>query len=279
MSSDAQLSRGVSRLRECEQIWGSTLVQACGVSDVGRVRKTNEDTFVSDPEIRLFAVADGMGGHGAGEVASRLAIDAITAFIRRSAADAEASWPYGIDRALSLDGNRLRTAIHLANRRIFRASESHDEYNGMGTTIVGVLLIGSRVSVGNVGDSRVYLISNGAIEQLTQDDSWAATILARDLHLGPADIATHPMRNVLTNVLGVREQVDIHLMERDLRDGEMLLLCSDGLHGVMDGEAIRTTVTAAPDVRAAAHQLVGTALDRGSRDNVTALVVQYAEDR
>jgi protein phosphatase len=251
------------------------LVQACGVSDVGRVRKSNEDTFVSDPDVRLFAVADGMGGHGAGEVASRLAIDAITAYIRRSANDTDLSWPYGVDQTLSLDGNRLRTAIHLANRRIFRASESHDEYAGMGTTIVGALLVGSRVSLGHVGDSRVYLVTNGTIEQLTQDDSWAATILAHDPRLGPADIAKHPMRNVLTNVLGVREHVDIHLAERHLAGGETLLLCSDGLHGVMSDEAIRQVLADTSDVEAAASALVAAALERGSRDNVTALVVRY----
>jgi protein phosphatase len=254
------------------------VVQACGVSDVGRVRRTNEDSFVSDPDVRLFAVADGMGGHGAGDVASRLAIEAVTTFIRRSAAETDLSWPYGIDRALSLDANRLRTAIHLANRRIFRASEGNDDYSGMGTTIVGVLVIGSHLSVGHVGDSRVYLVSNGVIEQLTHDDSWAAAVLARDTRLTPSDIANHPMRHVLTSVLGVREQVDIHVGEREIQPGDMLLLSSDGLHGVLDADAIRSTMLAAPDVATAARQLVVTAIERGSRDNVTALVIRYDED-
>jgi protein phosphatase len=254
------------------------LVQACGVTDVGRVRRTNEDTFVSDLDVRLFAVADGMGGHGAGEVASRLAIEALTEFIRQSASTDDITWPYGIDAALSMEGNRLRTAIYLANRHIFRASEINDDYSGMGTTIVGILLGGSHVSVGHVGDSRVYLLANGGIERLTRDDSWAETILSHDPRLGPVDISNHPMRNVLTNVLGVREQIEIHLMERELQGGETLLLCSDGLHGVMDGETIRETIAAAPDVDAAARQLVGTAMERGSRDNVTALVVRYEAD-
>jgi serine/threonine protein phosphatase PrpC len=177
-----------------------------------------------------------------------------------------------------MDGNRLRTAIHLANRRIFRSAEGNDDYNGMGTTIVGLLVNGSRISIGHVGDSRMYLLSKGTLEQLTHDDSWAATILAHDPRLAPADIANHPMRNVLTNVLGARDAVDIHLAERDLLGGEMMLLCSDGLHGVLDHNAVNQLLSTAPDVDTAARQLVETALQRGSRDNVTALVVKYERD-
>ena len=213
------------------------------------VRNTNEDMFVSDPETRLFAVADGMGGHNAGEIASRLAIEAIAGFIRRSTNDTDFSWPYGIDQTLSFDGNRLRTAIHLANRRVFRTAESNDDYNGMGTTIVGLLVNGSRLSIGNVGDSRLYLLSDGNLQQLTPDDSWAAT-LAQDASIGPEAIARHPMRNVLTNVLGAREQADIHFTERGVEDGEVMLLCTDGVHGVLNTDALTEILAnAAPQPR------------------------------
>jgi serine/threonine protein phosphatase PrpC len=255
------------------------LIQASATTDTGPVRKTNEDAFVSDAGVRLFAVADGMGGHEAGEVASRLAIEAISGFIRRSASDTDFSWPYGLDGNLSYDGNRLRTAIHLANRRIFRAAESNDDYSGMGTTIVGLLVNGSRVAIGNVGDSRLYLLRRGKLEQLTQDDSWAATILAHDPRVKPADLAHHPMRNVLTNVLGAREQVDVHLTERDLEAGDVILLCSDGLHGVLDLDQLRIILQSTPDVDNAARTLVETAIGNGARDNVTALVVRYEAER
>jgi PPM family protein phosphatase len=234
---------------------------------------------VSDAGVRLFAVADGMGGHEAGEVASRLAIEAISGFIRRSASDTDFSWPYGLDGNLSYDGNRLRTAIHLANRRIFRAAESNDDYSGMGTTIVSVLANGTRVAIGNVGDSRLYLLRRGKLEQLTQDDSWAATILAHDPRVKPADLAHHPMRNVLTNVLGAREQVDVHLTEHDLEADDVMLLCSDGLHGVLDLEQLRVILQSTPDVDNAARALVDTAIENGARDNVTALVVRYEAER
>src|SRR6185295_19075844 len=130
--------------------------------------------------------ADGMGGHDAGEVASRLAIEALTAFIRRSAADTDFSWPYGLDGNLSYVGNRLRTGIHLANRRILRTAESNNDYSGMGTTIVGLLANRSHAAIGHVGDSRLYLLRRKSLEQLTQDDSWAATILAHDPRIKPA---------------------------------------------------------------------------------------------
>jgi serine/threonine protein phosphatase PrpC len=254
------------------------VIRACGVSDAGRVRKTNEDKFVSEPELGLFAVADGMGGHKAGEVAAQLAIETVNGFVLRSSDENDVTWPYGIDHALTFDGNRLRTAIFLANRKVFRAAEKTDDYGGMGTTIVGVLVNGAQAAIGSVGDSRLYLLSNGTVKQLTVDDSWAATILAQDKTLTPEAIAQHPMRNVLTNVLGARDSVDVHLIERTLNVGDVLLLCTDGVHNVLAPEGLREILTSNPDCERAAQALIDTALDRGSRDNVTALVVHYEAD-
>lgn len=247
---------------------------AFGISDKGRIRKGNEDAFVCADDLQLFVVADGMGGHSAGEVASRLAIEAVVGFIRRSADRGEFSWPFGIDPNLSFDGNRLRTAIYLANRRVFRAAEEHDDYIGMGTTVVSALLVDSTLIVGHVGDSRLYVLSDEGLRQVTKDDSWAATVLGDDLGSDKAVLAKHPMRNVLTNVLGAREQTEIHVSEVPLRGGERLLLCSDGLHGTLNDEAIERVLAEQEDVAAAAQALVDAALDGGSRDNVTALVVR-----
>lgn len=250
--------------------------RAFGISDKGRVRKGNEDAFACVDDFQLFVVADGMGGHSAGEVASRLAIDAIVGFVRRSVDRGEFSWPYGIDPNLSFDGNRLRTAIYLANRRVFRAAEEHDDYTGMGTTVVSALLADSTLIVGHVGDSRLYVMSDAGLVQLTNDDSWAATILADELRDDKAALARNPMRNVLTNVLGAREQTDIHLSEVPLQGGELLLLCSDGLHGTLPNEAIQQILTEHNDLPTAAQALIDAALDAGSRDNVTALLVRCA---
>ena len=251
------------------------MLRAFGVSDPGSVRQTNEDSFVVDEDLCLFVVADGMGGHAAGELASRLAVEAIENFIRRSRGATDFSWPCGIDPKLTYEANRLKTAIHLANRRVFRVAESHDDYTGMGTTVVSAILTGARLVVGHVGDSRLYVLDNGKITQVTKDDSWAATVMGGT---DPEAMKHHPMRHVLTNVLGARDQTEIHVLELDLSGGELILLCSDGLHNVLNDDALRELMTTDDDLAAMAGRLVTTAVERGSRDNVTALLVRYMKD-
>jgi serine/threonine protein phosphatase PrpC len=249
------------------------MLDAFGLTDAGP-RSTNEDAYVCDADIGFFAVADGLGGHASGEVAARLALEAASGFVRRSSDTGELSWPCGLDRALSYDGNRLRTAVFLANRRVFRAAESCDDYTGMGTTIVCALVGADRVVVAHVGDSRLYLVRDGVIAALTRDDSWAATVLEHTPGDRAAALAQHPMRHVLTNALGAREETEIHVAEHALSGGETLLLCSDGLHTVCSATQLQALVTAGPDAEAAATRLVRTALDAGARDNVTAVVIR-----
>jgi protein phosphatase len=239
------------------------------------VRRTNEDALFVDESLGLLIVADGMGGHAAGEVASRLAVEAVVGFIRRTTEDHEQSWPYGIDSTLSFNANRLRTAVHLANRRVFREAESHDDYTGMGTTIVAALLLDNLLSIAHVGDSRMYHASNNHLLQLTRDDSWAARVLVQPVVAAKADL--HPMRNVLTNVLGARDTTDIHVQERLVAPDDLLLLCTDGLHGALEDEAIQALLTPRAAMERTAEALVRAALERGSRDNVTALVALCTE--
>ena len=251
------------------------MVEAHGLSDVGPVRKTNEDSFISDTALQLFVVADGMGGHSAGEVASGLAVDTVAGFIRRTEGDGDVSWPYGIEPNLSFSGNRLRTAAHLANRRVFRAAERHDEYTGMGTTIVGALISGRRLTVANAGDSRLYLFADGRLTQLTHDDTWAATVLAAQGKSDPGGRPSSAMRHVLTNVLGAREEADVHVSEHDLSGGEMILLCSDGLHAVLDDGTLKMMLSAGGTPAEIVPQLIATALSRGAKDNVTAVLARF----
>ena len=251
------------------------MIDALGLSDPGPVRKTNEDCFFCDPSLGLFIVADGLGGHAAGEVASSLAVETISGFIRRTEDDGEFSWPYGIDSALSFAGNLLRTAVHLANRRVFRAAERNDEYTGMGTTVVAALISGGRVSVANAGDSRLYVFRDGRLAQLTQDDTWAATLLAAAGGDQPGGAPARSTRHVLTNVVGARDETEVHLAEQDLVSGDMILLCSDGLHGVIDDETLCGMLAGGGGPADIAPAMIEAALERGVRDNVTAVVALY----
>jgi PPM family protein phosphatase len=252
------------------------MIKAHVESNAGPVRTINEDSWLLDPDLGLFAVADGMGGHNAGEVASRLALEALSGFIRRSETDSDLSWPYGVDPELTFLANRLRTAIHLANRRVFRAAESHDDYTGMGTTVVGLLVAGRTAVIGSVGDSRIYrLRASGDFAPITQDDSWAAALRAQGM--GPAELSQHPMRHVLTNVIGARDEVNVHVAELPLDCGDCFLLCSDGLYEPLGEHGLREVLAGPSDPAAQAQTLVQRALAAGTRDNVTALVVRHEE--
>src|SRR3990170_3843646 len=142
------------------------------VTDVGRKRKGNEDSLFVNAEQNLFVVADGMGGHAAGEVASRIAVDAINEFVCLTGGDEEITWPFGLDENISYDGNRLKTAIRFANKKVLDATRERSDYEGMATTVAAVLVDGASANLGHVGDRRVYLVRNGRVDQLTSDHSW-----------------------------------------------------------------------------------------------------------
>jgi PPM family protein phosphatase len=250
------------------------MIRAGGVSDPGPARSNNEDAFVCLEAFNLFLVADGMGGHAAGEVASKIACEAVEGFIRRSDENDAFTWPYGLDPSLSYGGNRLRTALLLSNRRVLRASEAHDDYAGMGTTIVAVLIADGELTVAHVGDSRLYRAAGGELIRLTEDDSWAEAVLKKEQHLDEASIIRHPMSHALTNVLGSEEQVDVHVGQHALAPGDRLLLCSDGIHGVLHDDALLRLLTdGLSEPETIARAIVDAALAGGTRDNVTALVV------
>jgi PPM family protein phosphatase len=253
------------------------VTESFGLSDIGPARQINEDRLIRLPELSLFGVADGMGGRAAGEVAATLAVEAIENFIRRSHESADVSWPYGIDTTLSYNSNRLKTAVSLANRRVYRVAESHDDYLGMGTTIVCALVSEAQLVFAHVGDSRLYRFSNGRLTQMTQDDSWAATLLASGC-TDPDVLTTHPNRHVLTNVLGAQQQTDIHVSEQQLSGGELFLLCSDGLHNAVGDDELKGVLERRDSLEALVRDLIEVALERGSRDNISALLVRYCPD-
>jgi PPM family protein phosphatase len=243
-----------------------------GHTDIGRRRPLNEDCIYAQDGV--FLVCDGMGGHKAGEVASRLAVEAIVGFLRRSADDPEMTWPYGYDPLLPHDANRLSTAIKLANRVVFRKSAMEDDYTGMGTTVVAAMVAPRRpeMTYAHVGDSRIYRLRSGVLVQLTRDDTWANLESVEDVQ--DEDVAS--MRNVLTKALGAREEVDFALNNLELAEGDIILLCSDGLTNMLpDTHILEILTSQSSDLEAACRQLLATANDEGGRDNISVVLVRY----
>lgn len=248
------------------------MIEAFGLTHIGNVRTSNEDAMIWDEAIGFAAVADGMGGREAGEVASRLALEALHHFLGKSATTTDFTWPFGINPAKSLTANRLMTALKIANRRVFKRSEEAPDYVGMGTTIVAVVVEDDRVTFASVGDSRIYMLSDGTARQLTVDDSWLV-LLSKEPGITAEALSTHPMRNVLTNVLGAKPDIDVEVQETVFR-GETLLLSSDGLHNSVPPQFMASAVAARPELRGAAEELVRAALERDGKDNITALLVR-----
>jgi PPM family protein phosphatase len=251
------------------------VLQAWGASETGTVRPTNEDRFAIDEHHRLCVLADGMGGHNAGDIAAHTTVAAVLDVVRGRQ---PFGWPFGVDPSLSQGGNLLRTAIYLANIQVLEMAATSIRYAGMGTTVVAALVSNGRLSVGHVGDSRLYRLAGGTLRQLTGDDSWMATMMARDPGVDASLLEYHPMRHVLTNVVGSRRHTDVHVVEEPLAPGDRLLLTTDGVHGVMDDARLAALLADPDDLAGAASEIVRAALARGSRDNCTAIVAQYLPD-
>ena len=253
------------------------MLEAYGQTDVGRRRKLNEDAFLVAPEPNLYAVCDGMGGHNAGEVASRMAIETLAAFIEKSHHEKEITWPYGLDVNLSYDGNRLKTAIKLANKKVFRAADNREDYTGMGTTVVAALVTGDVMTVGSAGDSRCYLLREGQLLQLTRDDSWVSAALGEGI-LNSEEIERHPLRNVITKAVGAKDNIELDVIEHKLVPGDVALLCSDGLHAMISDDKILEALTPfPPTLPEAAAKLIEAANEAGGKDNVSVVLLRYTE--
>ncbi|HJQ97489.1 MAG TPA: Stp1/IreP family PP2C-type Ser/Thr phosphatase [Candidatus Polarisedimenticolaceae bacterium] len=243
-------------------------VKAFAVSDVGRRRETNEDSFLLDQGQGLFAVADGMGGHAAGEVASRLAIDTLKEALQR---DTPARSLGTTDDA----GNWLRDAVVEANRRIWDSIRVHEERRGMGTTVVVLLRAGDDAVIGHVGDSRIYLLRGGTLHRMTSDHSWVNEQVKLGL-LSDDEAQRHPMRNIVTRALGSRPDVVVDLVTAGVVPGDVFVLCSDGLNTMLTDDEIREILAShRADPEAASTALVQAANQRGGEDNVTVVVIGF----
>ena len=244
-------------------------------TDAGRRRNSNEDSHSSRPDVGLFIVADGMGGHVAGEVASRVAVESISAFIQETAgADRNRTWPFPFEPTLSLEANRLKAAFRLANRRIASAIADSQDLRGMATTASAMLVGKDHACVAHIGDSRVYVLSGTSLRQLTDDHSWVEEQVRAGI-LTPAAARQHPWRNVVTRALSGAEDPEIDVVEVKPAAGDRYLLCSDGLFGVVADEQIAVILgdrsLSLDDICA---RLIDAANEAGGPDNITALVIQ-----
>lgn len=244
------------------------------MSDVGCVRRHNEDRFLIDHQLGLFVVADGMGGHGNGDVAADLAIRASHFFVGCSRDRFDVSWPFGYDVNLSVDENRLKTAVLLANRQVYQEVESKPAYAGMGTTIVALIVSDGRAAVCNVGDSRAYLMRHGEIRQWSVDDSWIAS-LVKDGTISEQEARVHSTRNVLTQAIGSRQDLEVHTREEALFDGDVMALTTDGVHGVIEPAMFRSILYSCADPSATTRQLIEAAKQNGGPDNASCIVLRY----
>ena len=253
------------------------LIIADAQSDVGRKRKGNEDAHFLNDEQRLYVVADGLGGHAAGEVASRVAVDAIAEFVELTGGNQEITWPFGLDDTISYEGNRLKTAVRHANTRVIEATRESAEYEGMATTVAAVLVDGDIANLAHVGDSRIYLWNGESIEQLTRDHSWVNEQIENGA-ISPEQARSHPLRNVVTRALGGRADLVVDIQSRRMEPGNMLLLCSDGLTTMVPDDGIaRILRESEGDVARATSALVSEANERGGEDNITVVLLKFEE--
>ena len=239
------------------------MIESFGVSDPGCVRTNNEDCFLIAPAIGLYLVADGMGGAQAGEHASKIAAETVRDVVTNSNSSANHSG--------TAEG--LVKAFEEANRRVMDKAATDPNMEGMGTTLVAALENGSDLVIASVGDSRVYIYENGSLRSITEDQTWVNEV-GRRLGLDEDSLKVHPMRHVLTMAIGVSEQLRVHTYLVKPAQGLQILLCSDGLHGVADEQAIATTLASNDPLQKKCDALIAAARANGGPDNITAVLLK-----
>jgi protein phosphatase len=248
------------------------VLEAAGSTDRGTVRKHNEDSIFLDAGIGLFVVADGLGGHAAGEVASKIVVDEIAKFIKKTAGSEDGA-PSGGDDGLSPNGNRIKEAIRLADKAITDDIAIHAERDSMGSTVVACLIKDKCVTMAHVGDSRAYKLSKNEIQQITRDHSWVADQVANGF-LTTEEAKKHPFRNVITQALGNGCDLEIEIHEFEMADSEAILLCSDGLTGMVADEQILSIFAQASNLHDAVGGLISKAIENGGEDNVSVILAK-----
>lgn len=253
-------------------------LRSFGITDVGLKRTHNEDNFYRSDELGMYLVADGMGGHAAGEVASNTSIQAVAAFAEKFSKDKSLTWPFGYDTRLSDEQNVMVTGIQLANQTLCKMQQEQTELNGMGTTLVALRITGDQALIAHVGDSRVYRMRGETFELLTSDHSWVNEQLLKNI-ITAEEARTHRYRNVITRALGNRTELEIDVRVDQVEPGDSFLLCSDGLSGMMEDSVIEEVMRTYQDsIRQAANTLVARANEAGGHDNISVVIVSCSAE-
>jgi len=244
-------------------------IEVAGETNVGRKRNHNEDNFAILADVGLFLVADGMGGHASGEVASKLALDSLEEFFAQTKEDPERTWPYKMDRSKGYEENRLITGIKLANLRIYETAQRESKKRGMGTTFVGLFAVENGVYLAHVGDSRVYRFRDGKLEMLTD--------YIKMKRLTDEEIANFPHKNVIVRALGMKDTVKVDTRFEVPSANDTYLLCSDGLSGPVTDDEISVILGQHNDLKEASTALIDKANENGGPDNVTCVLVRWIQ--
>jgi serine/threonine protein phosphatase PrpC len=246
-------------------------------TDLGLKRNHNEDYFCLIEEEQLFLVADGMGGHACGEVASKMAAEVIREFFARTR-DEDVTWPYKMDHDLSVLENRLNVGIRLANKKIHESASKDVRLNGMGTTIVIGQIADDRFYVAHVGDSRCYRVREGQIQQITRDHSLLEDYKEAKPDMTEEEERNFPHKNVITRALGMRETVQVDIKSHQIEDEDVYLMCSDGLSGMLTDDKLLEIVDKADSLERAVAELTDNANRNGGTDNITTLLLHCSAE-
>jgi protein phosphatase len=252
-------------------------VRFSGETNVGMKRAHNEDSLYLPEAERLAIVADGMGGHASGEVASKMAVETIAAFFKATQDEQQLTWPFKMDRGHRYDVNRMVTAIKLANLKIHEQAQKDPRCHGMGTTVVSTLFLDDAIVVGHVGDSRLYRRREGVFEQITEDHSLLNDYIKMK-RLTAEEIANFPHKNVIVRALGMKDTVKVDTRFEIPQLNDIYMLCSDGLCGPVKDEQIQSVIGQhQTDLKVCASKLIDAANENGGPDNVTAVVVRWTQ--
>lgn len=251
---------------------------AVGKTHPGMKRELNEDNFAILENQGVYVVADGMGGHNAGEVASQIAIETVSEFFNASSKDEDMTWPYKLDPSLSLDANKLMVGIKFANRRIFKSSTTNTSYTGMGTTIVSILAgnENGEMYVAHVGDSRCYCFYKKKLSQVTEDHSLLNEYIKAG-QITKEQAVNFPHKNVIMRALGMKDNVIVDIMKRDALIGEIYIICSDGLSDMITDPDIEEIMNRNLPLDETVQVLIDQANANGGKDNITIVLVKVEE--